>query len=830
MRAPGLLFALVVAAATGLVPSRASALAWPDVAARIERDLQASDALTRRRAAHELAGLGLARGGPLALQALQDADDDVRIAAADAAIRLHVAGATDEMVAWLNAGDPRLRRKACEVARALPSARVVAPLARSLGDADADVRAAAADALGHQGSADAVPPLLGRLDDPSPSARVQIVEALARLGDPRAVVPLVGKIQDSSPDVRQAVARALGGLGDARATPALILGLRDQNLDVRRDALAALGRLRSVDAVDAIAPFVDERNAGLRASALAALGTIGSPAAVRLLVQALGASEDAGGGLDRDAVRDALVQAGTAAIAPLHAVLTGSPSPPVATSAAWVMGALGATPEAPTLVGAMRRGVLPPAAALRALRGAGTSEQLPVVLEYVADPSPVVRDEAIDAAGALLDPHHPDGRAVEPLAAALRDVRPTAPQRARMATLLGRTGASRAAPLLVDLTKAQEPSLRLAAVEALGLLGPADDRATENALLEALASADPAVRRASSVALALAGRATSRDALLAKLDGGDEVDRAAVLTALGGVMARESTDAAVARLEGALSLAAGPERDAILDAIAGSPSKAAEQALLTAARSTDAGDRREVAVVVAGRPADAAVMATLRALAADPDEGVRAEAAWTLGSLGDASDEPRLVGLLHAPEVDAAADAAAALGRIAARLHGADLATRALCPVVIGADERRSLVRANAFAGLALAGARCDGDADRRALAEDPSEDVRAAAADLAARSSAPEATRALDLCARFEPSGTVARRCRATPPVVATPGPLLVYVLPDGASAPAPGSSFALLMSDGLLHLGGTDRRGAVFDPAAPSGTVSLRPSTARR
>src|SRR5450755_4532773 len=68
----------------------AHALVWPDVAERVERDLQATDAVA----------------------------------------------------AWLNAQDPRLRRKACEVARALPSPRAVAPLARTLGDPDAEVRAA----------------------------------------------------------------------------------------------------------------------------------------------------------------------------------------------------------------------------------------------------------------------------------------------------------------------------------------------------------------------------------------------------------------------------------------------------------------------------------------------------------------------------------------------------------------------------------------------------------------------------------------------------------------------------------------------------------------
>ncbi len=105
-----------------------------------------------------------------------------------------------------------------------------------------------------------------------------------------------------------------------------------------------------------------------------------------------------------------------------------------------MLGEVHATGEAAAIVAAMRRGALPTAAALHALAGAGTAAEVPVVLEFVADPRPAVRDEAIGAATALLDPLHPDGRAVEPLAAALRDSRPSPAQRARIATLLGRTG------------------------------------------------------------------------------------------------------------------------------------------------------------------------------------------------------------------------------------------------------------------------------------------------------------------------------------------------------------------------------------------------------
>ncbi|HEY3818684.1 MAG TPA: HEAT repeat domain-containing protein [Polyangiaceae bacterium] len=805
-----------------LWPGEAHGLVWPDVAERVERDLGAADPTTRRSAARELAELGPGRGGPLALAALGDADDEVKLAAAEAAIRLRAVGATDAVVSWLNAPDARLRRKACEVARSLPGPRAVAPLGRTLGDPDPEVRAAAADALGHQVSAEAVPPLLGRLDDPAPPVRIQIVGALARLGDPRAVVPLVGKVQDSSPDVREAVARALGDLGDTRASPALVLVLRDQNNDVRRDALAALGRMRAADAVDAIAPFATDRAPALRLAGLGALGRIASPDAVRVLVQSLGTGDDAAGSLERTAVRDALVTAGRAAVGPLHAVLAGSPSTAVATSAAWVLGELKTTSEAPAIVTAMRRGAVPTAAALHALAGAGTTAEVPVVLEFVADPSPVVRDEALGAAMALLDPNHPDGRAVEPLAAALRDARPSARERARMAALLGRTGAPRAAPLLVELVHAHDPALRLAAIDALGILG-GEGSTADASLLEVLGSPEATVRLHAAVALSESGGATARDALLSKLDGGDEVDRAALLTALGGVLARAPSEAAVQRLAGALDMAAGPERDGIVEALGRAPLASAVKALSAVAKRDEPADRRAAASLLAAHRGDAAALAAARALLEDAEPGVRAQAAWTLGTVGDASDVARLTALARSADVDAAPDAVAAIGRIAARMRAVDVAARTLCPFLA---DPRPYPRANALAGLALAGARCEGGGapERVALSEDPSEDVRASAALLLSRAPSADDARALERCARSDPSGTVAARCRSHAPLPVRTHPALVYVVAEMSTQPHAGAPYAMLLADGLIHAGTTDRRGGVFDPVAPEGEVTLR------
>ncbi|HEX8790399.1 MAG TPA: HEAT repeat domain-containing protein, partial [Polyangiaceae bacterium] len=238
-------------------------------------------------------------------------------------------------------------------------------------------------------------------------------------------------------------------------------------------------------------------------------------------------------------------------------------------------------------------------------------------------------------------------------------------------------------------------------------------------------------------------------------------------------------------------------------------------------------DRAAVAVLLAAHQGDAPALATARALLADPDAGVRAQAAWSLGTLGDPGDVPALAAIARGPDGDAAADATAAIGRIAHRALAANRpaasnVAQLLCAL---ATDSRPPVRADALAALALAGARCgDGAPERRALAEDPSEDVRAAAALAVQTASTADDARALERCVRSDPSGSVAARCRTRAAPPSHTHAALVYVVPEGSSTPRPGAAYAMLLSDGLVRAGNTDRRGAVFDPVAPEGDVTLR------
>ena len=832
-----LAFSLVASAAT------ASAFVWPNVPERIARSLASPDVSERRVAAAQIAELPAELGVPLAQRALGDPDVEVRLRAADASIALRMVRAGDLVIGWLAEGDARLRLSACDVIRASPTDRSVVALGRVLGDPDAKVRVAAAAAMGSSSLPDAVSPLLGHLDDGALEVRVEVARALGRLGDARAVVPLIGKVQDSAPEVRRTVARALGDLGDARATSALMIALQDAIDDVRVEAVTALGKLRSDEATAAIAPLIDDATQGsavplqpstrpgqsgagtaeLRAAALRALGRIGSEGAVRALVSALGKDDPTA---PRSPVREALVLAGPVAVRQLAAVLSGSPTPESASGAALVLGALHAREGLEPTVRAMQRGVLPLRQGLRALALLGSPDALPAVLELLSDVDPAVRREAIRTASELLDPTHPDGRAVDPAAAMLLDVATPVDEKIALVRLLGRTGSPRAQAVLLPIATTKSRSLRLAVLEALGAVG-AGAAKVEEVLIAALEDDAADVRLAAAAALARSGSADAASKLLSRLSTAAEQDRGAIGLALAGTLSR-STDPKLAERVG-LSLPSTPDnaRDALLEGL-GRMRGEASAAVLRRFVASGIDDRRKVAEALAGHPESLSVLVPLLG---DADPGVRANAAWSLGTVGKRPELGALTKLIVDPDVAVAGNAAASLGRIAARLSaGADV-REALCRATA---DPRPYVRANAVVALGLAGGACDASVLEALLIRDRSEAVRLAGAAYfwrtlgavapadAAAKEAPR--RALLRCASEERNATVAQRCSRPPQALSEQtDDVLVFVAPDGKDEPLGRAPYALLRADGLMRMGIADRRGALFELGAPKGTIRL-------
>jgi HEAT repeat protein len=833
--------ALAIVALSAALAAPASATVWPSSHQRIAQALESGDVSERRSAAAKLLELPpkLAKG--LARKALTDGDIEVRLFAARAAAALGIEGAGDDVVAWLQETDSRLRVAACELIEATPTPIAIAALARVLGDTQPAVRKAAAAAMGASGLPDAVSPLLGHLDDGATEVRLEVVRALGRLGDGRAVLPLASKLQDQEPEVRREVSRALGQLGDASAATALTLLLQDASVAVRVQALDALGRLRAQEATAAVAALLSSEEdlegegetpsrGPVRDAALAALGRIGTPEAVKLLV---GALEEEGPlpleGSEPAPVRRALVLAGKNAIEGLTATLRGSPTQRLGSAAVLALGALGARDAVPEVVRATQRGVVTLDAGLKALGALRDDRALGFVLEQLEAADPRTRQAAVEVATQLLRPETRDGRAVDVVRARTLDL--TAPLGERMALvrLLGRTGSERARDLLLSLIASKPVELRIAVAEALGTLG-IGSAAVDDALLDVLDDESHDLRAAAAKAIGRVGKDAAARKLLFRLGVSAEQDRGAIGIGLSGALGRSTDPKLAAEVKQALGVAPASARDALVEGLGRMQTTTASAVLGDLAKSTDSDERRKAAEALGGHgDAEAALLGLLK----DPDPAVRADAVWSLGKVGAAATVTALGPLLADLDAAVAGNAAVALAKAAVRAKKTADAAKSLCTAL---GDYRPYTRAGALTGLRLvaaadaaAGASCDGTLVRHVLRRDRSWRVRLAAARLlrALPSGAGDEplanARALARCAQEDRDATVAAACGADAPAPDGAHDVMVFVVPDGKTSPAARAPYALVLPDGSMRLGVADRRGAVFERGAPGGRIEL-------
>jgi HEAT repeat protein len=805
---PVLLFGLSLA-------PRAESSIWPNAVVRVERQLKSDDVGQRRRAAQRIASLGQGAGRRLALAAMNDPDAEVRLAAQAAARQLGERGASAKVIPWLTDSDQRLRVAATELLAWSPHPRAITALGRALSDPDPVVRGLAASALGASGEADAVLPLLGHLDDSTPQVRRDVVLSLARLSDPRAVVPLIGKIQDSRPEVRHAVAFALGEFGDSRAASALVLALRDGDDSVRIAALDALGQLadpQSAVAIENVAA-ADDVPGPVRAAALSSLARLGTSHAIDRVVATLGTDDS-----DAPALK-ALVSAGKKARPRLTSCVKTETNQRIADGCAMALGEVGDKSAAPLVRDALRRGAVSASAGLSALGTLAEPAYLPSVLEYLEAKDVTVRRAAVSAAAQMMHPAAPDGRAVEPIERALTRSKPGTSEFVALLQLLGRSGSPRAAKILVPFAENSDLlAVRVAAIEALGHTSGAG---ADRALLTALDAEEGSVRMAAGIALWRSGSGATARALLDRLERAAEQDRVAVSLSLSGALSRSKDSQDLERAARMLAASRGGTRDALIEAIARHPAPAALSHLRKLAQtSVDSADRAKVAECLAARNDGHALLASL---AEDADGAVRANALWSLGHVGRKADAQLLATAIADKDAAAAGNAATALGRLAARHKSAASLSGALCGALVSS---RSAVRAGALSALHIARLRC-GDEERRLLAHDESEAVRAAAARVLVGGKGKEPLRdkrALAHCAAEEVSSAVAVRCVAKPEALPKHTEAVgVFVVPMGEASPVPHSAFALQFADGSVRLGRSDRRGQVLELHAPRGELRL-------
>jgi HEAT repeat protein len=478
--------------------------------------LHDADADVRWAAAAALERIGDAAAVPGLLEALHDADADVRWAAAAALERIGDAAAVPGLLAALRDANAGVRRAAAEMLGQIGDAAAVPGLLHALRDAEARVRKAAAKALGQIGDATAVPGLLHALGDTAWLVRAAAAEALGRIGAP-AVPGLLQALGDADADVRRAAA-ALGEIGDAAAVPGLLAALGDADEDVREAAAAALGQIGDAAAVPGLLAALRDAYGWVRWAAAKALGEIGAPAVPGLLAALGDADADV-----RRAAAWALGQIGDATAVPglLHAL--GDANADVRKEAARALGQIGDAAVALGLLQALRDADADTCRMVaRALGQIGDKAAVPGLLRALRDARVGVRAAAAAALGQI-----GDVAAVPGLLQALRDA--DADTCRMVARALGQIGDKVAVPGLLRALCDARVGVRVAAAEALGQIG---DAAAVPGLLAALRDADKLVRETTAAALGRIGAPAVPGLLRALVD--DDADvRESAAKALG---------------------------------------------------------------------------------------------------------------------------------------------------------------------------------------------------------------------------------------------------------------------------------------------------------
>ncbi|MGD9375211.1 MAG: DUF123 domain-containing protein [Anaerolineae bacterium] len=176
------------------------------------------------------------------LEILGSGDEDSRETAA-VALGAYGAGAAEPLAGLLAADDVDTRWWAVRALAETGGPRAVALAVDALTDADPDVRACAALVLGRIGDAEAAEPLASCLTDNSAFVAGVATDALAMMGEP-AVAALVEMLADAKPHARVLAVRALERIKSPEAIGPLYEVLDDPSYLVRyhaQEALEALG-------------------------------------------------------------------------------------------------------------------------------------------------------------------------------------------------------------------------------------------------------------------------------------------------------------------------------------------------------------------------------------------------------------------------------------------------------------------------------------------------------------------------------------------------------------------------------------------------------------
>lgn len=213
----------------------------------------------RARAAVHLGYMGGQTAAPALIDALQDEQLDVRLAAAQALVQLQHASAVIPILDALALPGRWAGQRATELLQAMGTP-VIGPLRWLLKPAaiprSAETMAVVLNVLGllkAREAVDEVAPLLAHADS---EVRVAAAKALGNLGDTRIAASLLIALRDPAWEVRSMAAKSLGRLQLQAALPELTAALADPAWWVRYNAAGAIAAL-GVDGMRALRLAMD---------------------------------------------------------------------------------------------------------------------------------------------------------------------------------------------------------------------------------------------------------------------------------------------------------------------------------------------------------------------------------------------------------------------------------------------------------------------------------------------------------------------------------------------------------------------------------------------
>ncbi len=178
------------------------------------------------------------------IQALNDSDEAVRIAASKAMEQLEIKYDIEEIGSIVLKGDKLEKLRAVyALGEARHSKRALAYIVKATKDPVEDVRSAAVRVLGELRDARTIKAILERIGDNKKTVKLAAIEAIGEYRDRRVVPTLIVQLGSDDKDVVVKTVEALGKIGDKSAEAKLIGMANSKDADIRREVLKTLGEL-----------------------------------------------------------------------------------------------------------------------------------------------------------------------------------------------------------------------------------------------------------------------------------------------------------------------------------------------------------------------------------------------------------------------------------------------------------------------------------------------------------------------------------------------------------------------------------------------------------